>query len=81
MNAYKVGLDIGSTTAKMVVRPHPLQKTFPSAIVSLFEDNGFIWGGKWEHFDLMHFEYRPELIIKAKKLRAQANGEKPEDAS
>ena len=63
------------------LRPHPLQKTFPSAIVSLFEDNGFIWGGKWEHFDLMHFEYRPELIIKAKKLRAQANGEKPEDAS
>ena len=63
------------------LRPHPLQKTFPPAIVSLFEDNGFIWGGKWEHFDLMHFEYRPELIIKAKKLRAQANGEKPEDAS
>ena len=63
------------------LRPHPLQKTFPSAIVSLFEDNGFIWGGKWEHFDLMHFEYRPELIIKAKKLRAKANGEKPEDAS
>ena len=29
----------------------------------------------------MHFEYRPELIIKAKKLRAQANGEKPEDVS
>ena len=58
-----------------------MQKTFPSAIVSLFEDNGFIWGGKWEHFDLMHFEYRPELIIKAKKLRAKANGEKPEDAS
>lgn len=51
------------------LRPHPLQKTFPAAIVSLFEDNGFIWGGKWEHFDLMHFEYRPELIIKAKKLR------------
>ena len=63
------------------LRPHPLQKTFPSAIVSLFEDNGFIWGGKWEHFDLMHFEYRPELIIKAKKLREKANGEKPEDAS
>ena len=42
------------------LRPHPLQKTFPSAIVSLFEDNGFIWGAEsGEHFDLMHFEYRP----------------------
>lgn len=51
------------------VRPHPQQKTFPPAIVSLFEANGFIWGGKWEHFDLMHLEFRPELIIKARKLR------------
>jgi hypothetical protein len=21
-----------------------------------------IWGGKWGHFDTMHFEYRPELL-------------------
>ena len=27
-----------------------------------FEKYGFIWGGKWYHFDTMHFEYRPELI-------------------
>jgi hypothetical protein len=31
-------------------------------IVNIFEKYGFIWGGKWYHFDTMHFEYRPELI-------------------
>ena len=34
----------------------------PNEIVSIFERHGFIWGGKWYHFDTMHFEYRPELI-------------------
>jgi len=34
----------------------------PQLIVDIFERNGFIWGGKWYHFDTMHFEYRPELI-------------------
>jgi hypothetical protein len=34
----------------------------PMAIVAAFEKYGFIWGGKWYHFDTMHFEYRPELI-------------------
>jgi peptidoglycan L-alanyl-D-glutamate endopeptidase CwlK len=36
----------------------------PMEIVSIFEKYGFIWGGKWYHFDTMHFEYRPEQIIK-----------------
>lgn len=31
-------------------------------IVRIFERNGFIWGGKWYHYDVMHFEYRPELV-------------------
>ena len=31
-------------------------------IVSTFEKYGFIWGGKWDHYDTMHFEYRPELF-------------------
>jgi len=34
----------------------------PQAIVDIFEKHGFIWGGKWYHFDTMHFEYRPELL-------------------
>lgn len=35
---------------------------FPPEIVAIFERHGFIWGGRWSHFDTMHFEYRPELL-------------------
>ncbi len=35
---------------------------FPLEVVEIFERHGFIWGGKWYHFDSMHFEYRPELV-------------------
>jgi hypothetical protein len=34
----------------------------PQGIVDVFEKYGFIWGGKWYHYDTMHFEYRPELL-------------------
>jgi hypothetical protein len=34
----------------------------PTEIVQIFEAHGFIWGGKWWHYDTMHFEYRPELL-------------------
>jgi hypothetical protein len=34
----------------------------PEEIVAIFERHGFIWGGRWSHFDTMHFEYRPELL-------------------
>jgi peptidoglycan L-alanyl-D-glutamate endopeptidase CwlK len=35
----------------------------PFEIVEIFEKYGFIWGGKWYHYDTMHFEFRPELIL------------------
>ncbi|AVP87689.1 hypothetical protein phytr_7520 [Candidatus Phycorickettsia trachydisci] len=35
----------------------------PYEIVEIFEKHGFIWGGKWFHYDTMHFEYRPELLL------------------
>ncbi len=35
----------------------------PEEMVRAFERRGFIWGGKWHHYDGMHFEYRPELIL------------------
>ena len=34
----------------------------PQGIIDIFEKHGFIWGGKWYHYDTMHFEYRPELL-------------------
>lgn len=54
------------------INPHPLQKTYPAKIVQAMENAGFIWGGKWHEYDLMHFEYRPELICKSRIKRAQA---------
>jgi hypothetical protein len=47
---------------------------FPLEIVEVFERHGFIWGGKWSHFDTMHFEYRPELLI-APCVRAAGESE------
>lgn len=38
-------------------------------IVEIFEKHGFIWGGKWYHYDTMHFEYRPELIEAGRQMR------------
>lgn len=35
----------------------------PRAVVEAFERQGFVWGGKWFHFDAIHFEYRPEIIL------------------
>lgn len=35
----------------------------PEAVVRAFEQQGFIWGGKWFFFDTMHFEYRPEMLL------------------
>jgi len=26
----------------------------PQEIVDIFERHGFIWGGKWYHYDTMH---------------------------
>lgn len=42
------------------------QNEIPMEIVEIFERHGFIWGGKWYHYDTMHFEYRPELIAAGK---------------
>ena len=35
----------------------------PDAVIRAFEDHGFIWGGKWDLIDTMHFEYRPEILL------------------
>ena len=46
-----------------LVRRHKI----PPEIVDVFERFGFIWGGKWYHFDTFHFEYRPEIIEMARR--------------
>jgi len=48
----------------------PYHNRIPYEIVRIFEEHGFIWGGKWYHYDTMHFEYRPELLPAAQKPQA-----------
>jgi len=43
--------------------PIVYRNRMPEEIVAIFEKHGFIWGGKWYHFDTMHFEFRPELLL------------------
>ena len=51
-----------------------MRNSYPQEIVELFEKHGFIWGGKWSHFDLMHFEYRPEMLRKWQLSRVAGSG-------
>lgn len=71
MHSYAIAIDLNAhdnPSWKSISREKGWERisVFPAEIVSAFEDNGFIWGGKWAHFDIMHFEYRPEIIIKAR---------------
>ena len=43
-------------------KPLHWRNRIPQTIVDAFEAEGFIWGGRWYHYDTMHFEYRPELF-------------------
>lgn len=51
--------------------------SYSSELVEIFEKNGFIWGGKWSHFDILHFEYRPEIILKSRYFTNPINLQKP----
>jgi hypothetical protein len=55
----KSGDSTGSSMSGGVI---PYKNRVPFEIVEIFERHGFIWGGKWYHYDTMHFEYRPELV-------------------
>ena len=46
----------------------------PLELVKIFERNGWIWGGRWYHYDTMHFEYRPELTGAAACTQAADGG-------
>ena len=50
----------------------PLEQRWspPEPVVEIFERHGFIWGGKWAHFDNIHFEYRPEILEYNRLLEA-----------
>jgi len=35
----------------------------PKKVINIFEEHGFLWGGNWDLYDTMHFEYRPEILL------------------
>jgi hypothetical protein len=67
MHAYGAAIDINVNLSDYWLWRHnaPYRNRIPSEIVDIFERHGFIWGGKWAHYDTMHFEYRPELLGEA----------------
>jgi len=64
MHAWGAAIDINTKSSDYWLwsRGGTYRNRIPFAIVAIFEKHGFIWGGKWGHFDTMHFEYRPELL-------------------
>ncbi len=66
-HSYGIAIDLNTRYSdywfwKPHDRPIAYRNRMPAEIVAIFEQHGFIWGGKWYHFDTMHFEYRPELL-------------------
>jgi len=68
MHAYGAAIDLNLAVSDYWFKDQKEQGSFsyrnrmPLEIVEIFERHGFIWGGKWQHYDTMHFEYRPELL-------------------
>lgn len=83
-HSYGIAMDINIPEYWQWSKPNSEGKytwknTTPMDIVEIFESEGFVWGGKWYHFDPMHFEYRPELLnpkctCKESDLKDEAKG-------
>jgi D-alanyl-D-alanine carboxypeptidase len=68
MHAWGAAIDINPAVSDYWLWRRPAggipayTNRIPPEVVEAFERHGFIWGGRWAHFDTMHFEYRPELL-------------------
>ena len=71
-HSYGIAIDINTSYSNYWLWSNPkanetskikYENQIPVEIVNIFEKHGFIWGGRWYHYDTMHFEYRPELLI------------------
>jgi hypothetical protein len=68
MHAWGAAIDINPAFSnywfwrRSAAGTHTYDNRVPLTVVAIFERHGFIWGGRWAHFDTMHFEYRPELL-------------------
>lgn len=71
-HSYGIAIDINTTYSNYWLWSNPkcsetdklkYENQIPLEIVKVFEKHGFVWGGRWYHYDTMHFEYRPELLL------------------
>lgn len=63
MHSWGAAIDINAAYSDYWLWPRGASRNaLPPEIIEIFERHGFIWGGKWSHYDTMHFEYRPELV-------------------
>ena len=71
-HSYGIAIDINTSFSNYWLWSNPnssetdklkYANLIPIEIVKAFEKNGFIWGGRWYHYDTMHFEYRPEFLL------------------
>ena len=72
-HAYGIAIDIGVDHSTYWRWHKKYKNALPAQIIEIFERNGFIWGGRWEHFDTMHFEYRPEFMMLEKLKNTNLN--------
>lgn len=83
-HSYAIAIDINTSYSDYWLWANPgagelatvkYRNRIPREIVKAFERHGFIWGGRWYHFDTMHFEFRPELHLRAKFSEQGSAGE------
>src|SRR5438552_16619534 len=68
MQSWAAAIDINAANAEYWLWPRAAPaNALPPEIIDIFERHGFSWGGKWSHYDAMHFEYRPEIIDFARR--------------
>ncbi|ATB69889.1 putative peptidase [Sulfurospirillum diekertiae] len=63
-HSYGIAIDLDTHYSRYWQwdKTHTFHNEFPKEIIDIFEKHGFVWGGRWYHYDTMHFEYRPELF-------------------
>ncbi len=70
-HSYGIAIDlpVKNTSYWLWDKHYEYRNQIPKPIVDIFEKYGFVWGGRWYHYDTMHFEYRPELFAHVEGLR------------
>ena len=61
-HSYGIAVDINVKKSHYWQWSKSYENLIPEKIVRVFEKHKFVWGGRWKHFDTMHFEYRPEMF-------------------